>query len=100
LNEKKADYERAGVLEYLVIELDPDRIHWFIRRGKRFVALRAGSDGVYRSKVFPGLWLDPEAIFSRDRARRDAVLEQGVATPEHAAFVAKIKAAHQASQHR
>ena len=25
LNEKKTDYERAGVLEYVVIELDPDR---------------------------------------------------------------------------
>ena len=36
LGEKKADYERAGVREYLVVELDPDRIHWFIRRGDQF----------------------------------------------------------------
>ena len=90
LGEKKADYERAGVLEYLVVELDPDRIHWFIRRGKRLVVLRPGPDGIYRSKVFPGLWLDPEAIFAPDLARRDEVVEQGLATPEHAAFVAKL----------
>jgi len=90
LNEKKADYERAGVLEYLVVELGPDRIHWFTRRGKRFAALRPGADGIYRSKVFPGLWLDPEAIFTRNRARRDAVLEQGLETPEHADFVATL----------
>src|SRR3954466_2151608 len=36
LSVKKADYERAGVQEYLVVELEPDRIHWFIRRGGRF----------------------------------------------------------------
>jgi Uma2 family endonuclease len=93
LIEKKADYERAGVLEYLVVELEPDRIHWFTRRGKRFVVLRPGLDGIYRSKVFPGLWLDPIAIFTKDRARRNAILERGVATSEHAAFVAKLAAA-------
>jgi len=95
LGEKKADYERAGVLEYLVVELDPNRIHWFIRRGKRLVVLRPGPDGIYRSKVFPGLWLDPEAIFAQDLARQDEVVEQGVATPEHAAFVAKLARARE-----
>lgn len=90
LKEKKADYERAGVREYVVVEFDPDRIHWFIRRGERFVRLRPGADGIYRSKVFPGLWLDPEALFAEDLDRLIQVLEQGLATPEHAAFVAKL----------
>ena len=92
LNEKKADYERAGVLEYLVIELDPNRIHWFIRKGKRFVRMRPDRDGIYRSKVFPGLWLDPEALYAEDLDRLIEVLEQGLATPEHAAFAAKLAA--------
>jgi hypothetical protein len=52
--------------------------------------LHPDSDGIYRSKAFPGLWLDPGAIFAQDRAQRDAILEQGIATPEHAAFVAKL----------
>jgi Uma2 family endonuclease len=90
LNEKKADYERAGVQEYLVVELDPNRIHWFIRRGNQFQKMRPGPDGIYRSKVFPGLWLDPQALFAADRARRDEVLEEGVRTTGHAAFVAKL----------
>jgi Uma2 family endonuclease len=93
LKDKKGDYQRAGVLEYLVIELDPNRIHWFIRRGKRFQRLSPGPDGIYRSEVFPGLWLDAKAIFAGDRARRDEVLEMGLATPEHAEFVAKLAAA-------
>jgi Uma2 family endonuclease len=90
LGQKKADYVRAGVQEYVVVQLQPNRVHWFVRRGKRFTELRPGSDGIYRSKVFPGLWLDPEAIFNQDRARRDAVLKLGLATPEHAAFVQKL----------
>jgi Uma2 family endonuclease len=93
LNAKKTDYERAGVEEYLVVELDPDRIHWFIRRGGHFEDLSPGADGIYRSKVFPGLWLDAVAILARDHDRRDEVLERGLATPEHAAFVAKLAAA-------
>jgi Uma2 family endonuclease len=90
LNRKKADYERAGVKEYLVIELEPNRIHWFVRRGDRFEELRRGRDGIYRSKVFPGLWLDAEALFLMDRTRRDEVLEQGIQSPSHAAFIARL----------
>jgi Uma2 family endonuclease len=90
LTTKKADYERAGVREYLVVELDPNRIHWFLRRGRHFQDLRPGPDGIYRSKVFPGLWLDAEALFARDRTRRNEVLEQGIQSQEHAAFVARL----------
>jgi len=93
LKQKKADYERAGVCEYVVVELEPDRIHWFIRRGTRFARLRPGPDGIYRSKIFPGLWLDPEALFSEDLDRLIKVLEQGLATADHAAFVARLAAA-------
>jgi Uma2 family endonuclease len=90
LNKKKADYERVGVREYLVVELDPNRIHWFIRRGSHFKDLPPGPDGIYRSKVFPGLWLDGEALFAEDRRRLIEILEQGLATPEHADFVARL----------
>ncbi len=93
LNQKKADYERTGVREYIVVELEPDSIHWFIRRGSRFGQMRPGPDGIYRSKVFPGLWLDPDALLVEDIDRVVEVLEQGLATPEHAAFAAKLAAA-------
>ncbi|MFI5461274.1 MAG: Uma2 family endonuclease [Isosphaerales bacterium] len=93
LKQKKADYERAGVREYVVVELDPNRIHWFIRRGTRFAVLRPGPDGIYRSRVFPGLWLDPKALYAEDLDRLIQVLEQGLATREHAAFVARLAAA-------
>ena len=95
MNTKKADYERAGVLEYVVVELDPDSVHWFILRGDHFEDLLPGPDGIYRSEVFPGLWLDASALFAEDRQRLITVLEQGLATPEHAAFAAKLAAARE-----
>jgi hypothetical protein len=90
LNAKKNDYERAGVLEYVVVELDPDRVHWFIRRGDHFEELPPGHDGIFRSEVFPGLWLDAKALFAQDRRRLIRVLNQGLRTPEHKAFTAKL----------
>ncbi len=88
------------MLEYLVVELDPNRIHWFIHRGERFGQLRPGPDGIYRSKAFPGLWLDPEALFAQDLDRLIEVLDQGLATPEHSAFVQKLAAARAGRKQR
>ena len=45
---------------------------------------------MYRSTVFPGLWLDPAALLAGDRRRLRAVVDLGCATPEHAAFVARL----------
>ncbi len=93
LGPKRDDYERAGVQEYLVVARHPDDVHWFVRRGKKLVKMRRDRDGLYRSKIFPGLWLDPAALSRRDLAGLLAVLERGLASPEHAEFVAKLAAA-------
>jgi Uma2 family endonuclease len=92
LGKKKGDYERAGVREYVVVGLDPDRVHWFIHCARRFEDFPPGPDGIFRSEIFPGLWLDPEALYSGDLDRLVEVLEQGLATPEHAAFAAHLAA--------
>jgi Uma2 family endonuclease len=81
LKQQKADYEQAGVRECVVVELDPDRIHWFIRRRGRFQHLRPGPDGIHRSEIFPGLWLDPQALYGADLVRLLDVLNQGLAAP-------------------
>ena len=93
LGPKFEDYERVGVLEYIVRAIEPDEIHWFVLRGGRFVDLEPGADGIYRSEVFPGLWLDPDALLAADTRRLRAVVELGCATPEHAMFVARLAAA-------
>jgi Uma2 family endonuclease len=92
LHRKRNDYEQAGVREYVVAALRQNRVYWFISRNGRFEDLPLGSDGIYRSEVFAGLWLDPAALLRRDAARLREVLQQGLTSPEHAAFVAKLAA--------
>ena len=93
LGPKFEDYERVGVLEYVVRALEPDQVYWFILREGHFVNLAPGPDRIYRSEVFPGLWLDPAALLAGDLHRLQEVVNLGCATPEHAAFVARLAAA-------
>jgi Putative restriction endonuclease len=90
LHSKKLDYEKAGVREYVVAAVRSQEAYWFYRWRGKFKELAADSDGIFRSRVFAGLWLDSQAFLARDRKRLLAVLHQGLATPEHAAFVAKL----------
>lgn len=90
LGAKKADYERAGVLEYVFVGIDPDEVRWFFLRGGRYQELPPGPDGLYRSEVFPGLWLDPAALLAHDINQVIAVLDEGLATPEHQEFAARL----------
>jgi len=90
LGPKFEDYERTRVWEYVVLALEPDEVFWFVLREGRFIDLPPGADGIYRSEVFPGLWLDPPALLAGDTRRLRAVLDLGCATPEHAAFVARL----------
>ena len=92
LNAKKKDYEKAGVREYVVVALRMKKVFWFIRRRGKFKEMPLDPDGIYRSEVFPGLWLDPAALLRRDSKRILAVVRQGLASPEHAAFVVKLGA--------
>jgi len=91
LHDKRGDYEAAGVREYLVVALKQRQVFWFVNDGAMLVETAAATDGVIRSRVFPGLWLDTAAILRNDLRRLLAVLRQGLATPEHAAFVEELE---------
>ena len=90
LHEKLNAYRRNAVREYLVWRVEDSALDWFVFRSGQFVPLAPGADGILRSEVFPGLWLDPAAWLRNDRPRVHAVLQQGLASPEHAAFVARL----------
>jgi Uma2 family endonuclease len=87
LHDKKLAYERSGVREYMAWRVLDREIDWFVLREGRYARLAPGSDGVIRSEVFPGLWLDPAALLAGDLARVYQVAQEGIASPEHAAFV-------------
>ena len=92
LHRKKLDYENAEVREYMVAAARTGRVFWFVRRRNKFKELPVDSDGIFRSEVFPGLWLDPDAFLKQNSKRLIAALRQGLATPEHASFVARLAA--------
>ena len=50
------------------------------------------ADGVICSEIFPGLWLNRDALLAGDLAKVLAVLQLGLATPEHQSFVEKLSA--------
>jgi Uma2 family endonuclease len=90
LGPKRSDYEKAGVLEYVMRALDPDEVVWF-RQGKSgLVQVGCNANGLFSSKAFPGLWLDRRALENGDTRRICAVLDQGLATAEHRRFVARL----------
>ncbi len=90
LHAKLRDYERYGVREYLVVLMRQQEVRWFVRRKNRFAPLKPDTAGVLKSKVFPGLWLDTNAVFDETAARLLATLKKGLASPEHAKFAAKL----------
>ncbi len=90
LNQKYDLYEKAGVQEYIAVLLREREVRWHRLVSGKFQVMPADKDGILRSVVFPGLWLDPAALLAGDKQRVMAVLQQGVASPEHAAFVAEL----------
>jgi Uma2 family endonuclease len=91
LHAKLNAYRRNGVREYLVWRTLDGAVDWFILREGRYEPLTLGADGLLRSEIFPGLWLDPAALIRGDLPRLFQVLDQGTSTPEHAAFVGRLK---------
>ncbi|MGH7169239.1 MAG: Uma2 family endonuclease [Gemmataceae bacterium] len=91
LHRKKRDYQQAGVREYVVLALRMQQVFWFLRQRGKYKEVPLPADGIFRSRTLPGLWLDAEAMLRCQRPGVLAALKQGVATAEHAAFVAKLR---------
>ncbi len=90
LGVKREEYRKAGVKDYIVVAIGPDEVFWYVLRGDAYVRLQPGADGLYRSETFPGLWLDPVALYTFDLVRLVAVVELGLASPERAAFLEEL----------
>lgn len=90
MHDKLHVYRRQGVREYLVWRVRDREIDWFRLDEGRYVPLARDASGTVKSEVFPGLWLD-SAMLRSDLARVLAVLQEGIASPEHASFVASLK---------
>jgi Uma2 family endonuclease len=92
LHQKLELYLDAGVQEYLVVVLRKREIRWLRRVENRYQLLESDSSGVFRSLVFPGLWLNAPALLKDDMKAVLETLQEGLHSPEYAEFVAKLAA--------
>jgi hypothetical protein len=87
LNQKKAVYEAAGVREYVAVLVWEGEVRYHQLTQAGFESSAIPGDGVLRSLVFPGLWINAPALLAGDRAAALDTLESGLKSPEHAEFV-------------
>ena len=88
VHNKMEDYFRCGVPEYLIYLEDVKQLRWFnLTANKEY---RPNSDGIYRMRQFPGLWIDSAALVNQDEPRQILALQQGLLTPEHTHFVRQL----------
>jgi Uma2 family endonuclease len=92
LHAKRRDYEQAGVLEYVVVVLRQRVVRWFVLRDGTYQEVGADASGIFKSTVFPGLWLDAPALLRRDVRQVMDTLQHGIETSEHATFVQQLQA--------
>jgi Uma2 family endonuclease len=93
LHNKLNAYRRNQVREYVVWRALDRAIDWFALNQGRFDRLAPDPDGLFRSRIFPGLWLDTTALLTGDLAAVIRRVQLGAATPEHAAFVEHLRRA-------
>ena len=93
LGDKLKAYRRNGAREYVVWRVLDRQIDWFVLQEERYKPLNPEADGILRSTVFPGLWLDPAALMRGDVNAVFAMVQQGLNSPEHTDFVARLERA-------
>ncbi|XGV96830.1 MAG: Uma2 family endonuclease [Leptolyngbya sp. BL-A-14] len=91
LGDKKRAYRRSGVQEYLVWQVYDQKIDWWQLQDGDYVSLAPDEQGIVHSRVFPGLWLNVAAILQGDMRSVLAVLQTGIETAEHQAFVQQLE---------
>ena len=88
LHIKQKRYQLAGVLEYIVVCLEPLHILWFNLSERRLID--CDSEGIFRSTVFPGLWIHRDGLLQLDYQLTMKALNLGIASNEHDAFTMKL----------
>ena len=90
LGPKRNLYAAAGVREYIVVLIDKKRVLWLRLENGVYREIARDADGILRSQVFPGLWLDPGALLNDDAGQLLDILDLGLRSPEHGEFVKKL----------
>ncbi len=74
----------------MVWRVSEQQIDWFYLKEGQYLELLADKDGITRSTIFPGLWLDRPALINGNMKRVKTVLKLGIESKEHNDFVLKL----------
>jgi Uma2 family endonuclease len=91
LHAKMNVYRRNGVREYVVWQTFESRLDWYELRDEVYAPLTPDAEGIIRSNVFPGLWLNAMALVTGDLASVLMELQKGLASKEHGEFLASLE---------
>ncbi|QDU38334.1 hypothetical protein Mal4_26610 [Maioricimonas rarisocia] len=90
LHDKRDLYRTSGVQEYIVWMTLEQRLLWYRLVDGEFVELAADSGGIIRSKAFPGLALERQALLTGNMQRVLDVLKAEMATAPHSDFCRQL----------
>ncbi|MBL1199521.1 MAG: Uma2 family endonuclease [Nostoc sp. GBBB01] len=90
LHDKKKVYRRNGVKEYIVWRILENQLDWFCLENGEYISLKPDINNVIKSRLFPGLWLDVEALCKGEMAKVLGVLQQVLSSEEHTEFVQSL----------
>ncbi|AFZ44896.1 protein of unknown function DUF820 [Halothece sp. PCC 7418] len=91
LYDKLQVYRRNGVREYLVWLIEDKEFRWNIWTEGTYQEQQADESGILKSPFFPGLWLDVSALLAGEMQQVLSVLNSGISSSEHKAFVDQLR---------
>ncbi|EAZ92018.1 Uma2 family endonuclease [Crocosphaera chwakensis] len=86
LHDKLKAYERNQVKEYLVWRVYDNEIDWFALKEGQYTKLKIDKNEIIKSDVYPGLWLDVEALLTGNLLKVLEILQEGMKTREYQNF--------------
>jgi Uma2 family endonuclease len=90
VHDKLKVYRRNQVQEYLIWRFEDCAFDWFRLRKGEYILLQPDETGIFKSEVFPGLWLNSEALLTGNLIKVIETVQQGIATTEHQQFVQQL----------
>jgi Uma2 family endonuclease len=91
LYKKRGVYRRNGVQEYLVLLAYEKETIWYGLWEGEYRPFSPDDNGILQSRVFPGLHFHSDHFWAGDLVGLLDTLKQGLATEEHATFVARLR---------
>lgn len=90
LHDKKDVYRRNGVQEYLVWLVQEQAFRWYVLEEQEFQLQEPDTSIILKSPFLTGLWLDVEALLSKDLEQLIAIVQAGINSPEYKQFVGQL----------